>query len=76
MSEASTPDAQLILFDTTHHALWSEEVARQREIPAELVSSPAAAKAKCGLALRTTPELLGRLTEALSSEGITFRLFP
>lgn len=76
MSEASPPDARLILFDTTHHALWSEEVAREGEIPAELVSAPAAAKAKCGLALRTTPELLDKLTEVLSSEGIAFRLYP
>jgi hypothetical protein len=63
----------LYLFDTTHQAMWAEEVARARGIPAEVVSAPADAKAKCGLALRTLGENCAALESALVSEGIEFR---
>ena len=76
MSDAASPDAELFLFETTHHALWAEDVARERELPAEVVPAPAAAKAKCGLALRTLPHLRPALAQALDGEGIAFRLYP
>ena len=63
----------LYLFDTTHNAIWAEEVARERGIPAEVVSAPAEAKAKCGLALRTSGDHCQALAAALVSEGVQFR---
>ncbi|MBV9107865.1 MAG: DUF3343 domain-containing protein, partial [Gemmatimonadetes bacterium] len=51
----------LFTFDTTHHALWAEEVARERGIPAEVVPAPAAAHARCNLALETLPGDADRL---------------
>jgi hypothetical protein len=65
----------LCLFDTTHQAMWAEEVARAQGIPAEVVSAPADAKAKCGLALRTLAQHCVALTSALGAEGIEFRLY-
>ena len=65
----------LCLFDTTHQAMWAEEIARIRGIPAEVVSAPADAKAKCGLALRTLTEHCAALSSALGAEGIEFRLY-
>ena len=70
MSEAT---AELVFtFDTTHLALWAEDTARERRIPAEVVPAPPEAKAKCGLALRTAAEHVDALSAALGEEGITF----
>jgi hypothetical protein len=60
----------LFTFDTTHHALWAEEAARERGIPAEVVPTPPAARARCNLALETLPESAAALAAALDEEGI------
>ena len=62
----------LFAFDTTHMALWAEEVARDRHIPAEVVPAPAELEAKCGLALATLPDRAEELREALETEGVAF----
>jgi hypothetical protein len=53
--------AMIFTFDTTHHALWAEEIAREAGIPAEVVPAPPAARARCNLALETLPEEAERL---------------
>lgn len=65
-------EAPLFTFETTHMALWAEDTARERGIPAELVPAPAQAKAKCGLALRTIQPHYAELTRALRDEGVSF----
>ena len=62
----------LFTFDTTHMALWAEDTARERRIPAEVVPAPPETKAKCGLALRTAAEHADALSAALGEEGIAF----
>jgi hypothetical protein len=57
-------------FETTHHALWAEEVARERGIPAEVIPAPPAARARCNLALETLPEEVDTLAAALDGEGV------
>jgi hypothetical protein len=69
------PETAVFTFDTTHHALWAEEVAREREIPAEVIPAPAAAHARCNLALETLPRDLDRLRAALAEEGVPFELY-
>lgn len=59
-------------FDTTHHALWAEEVAEARGIPADVVPAPPAAHARCSLALETLPEDVANLAAALDEEGVPF----
>lgn len=66
----------LFTFDTTHHALWAEEVAVERGIPAEVVPAPPAARARCNLALESLPEDGARLAEALRREGIPHTIHP
>lgn len=66
---------RVFTFDTTHHALWAEEVAREREIPAEVIPAPPAAHARCNLALETLPEDVDALAGALSGEGVPFSLY-
>ncbi|HEU4556733.1 MAG TPA: DUF3343 domain-containing protein [Longimicrobium sp.] len=70
-----TQDNPIFTFDTTHHALWAEEVAREREIPAEVVPAPPAAHARCNLALETLPGDLDRLRHALADEGVPFSVY-
>jgi hypothetical protein len=60
-------------FDTTHHALWAEEVAGERGIPAEVVPAPPAARARCNLALETLPEDGPALAAALDAAGVPHR---
>ena len=68
-------DTQLFTFDTTHHALWAEEVAVQSGIPSELVPAPPAANARCNLALETLPERVEELRTALRDAGVPFGLY-
>jgi hypothetical protein len=63
----------LYLFETTHQAMWAEEVAREEGIAVEVVGAPADAKAKCGLALRTAGPLCRALESAMEAQGIEFR---
>lgn len=65
----------MFTFDTTHHALWAEEVAREAEIPAEVVPAPPAARARCNLALETLPEDVERLADALDAAGVPHALW-
>lgn len=66
---------QLFTFDTTHHALWAEEVAREAEIPVEVVPAPPAARARCNLALECLPDDLLRLGELLTETGVPYQLY-
>ncbi|HEX6371672.1 MAG TPA: DUF3343 domain-containing protein [Longimicrobium sp.] len=62
----------IFTFDTTHHALWAEEVAQARGIPADVIPAPPAARARCNLALETLPEEVDLLAAALDEEGVAF----
>ncbi|HWK88722.1 MAG TPA: DUF3343 domain-containing protein [Longimicrobium sp.] len=66
---------RVFTFDTTHHALWAEEVAREREIPAEVIPAPPAARARCNLAIETLPEDVDRLSAAFTEEGVPFGIY-
>ncbi len=59
-------------FDTTHHALWAEEVAGEAGIPVEVIPAPPAARARCNLALATLPEDVPRLADELRARGVPF----
>lgn len=66
---------RLLVFDTTHHALWAEQVAQQHALAAEVVPAPAEAQAKCDLALAVLEEDADALSAALTDEGVPFRLW-
>jgi hypothetical protein len=79
--KAATPGTdiqmnQLFTFDTTHHALWAEEVAGDEGIPVEVVPAPPGANARCSLALATQPEEVHRLGGELERAGVPFSLYP
>ena len=64
-----------LVFETTHHALWSEEVAREMRLGVEVVPAPSAARAGCDLALDVLDDDLEELLAALRERGIAFRVF-
>ncbi len=64
----------IILFDTTHHALWAEQIAQEHGLAAQVVPAPVGADALCNLALETLPEDFDALTTALSEAGVEFRI--
>ena len=70
-----THEAAVFTFDTTHHALWAEEVAGDAGIPVEVIPAPPAAQARCSLALATLPEDVARLEDELRAAGVSFALF-
>jgi hypothetical protein len=65
----------LFTFDTTHHALWAEELARGHGIPHEIVPAPPAANAKCNLALETLPEWREELEGVLAGPPVPHGVF-
>jgi hypothetical protein len=67
---------RVFTFDTTHHALWAEELAAEAGIPAEVVPAPAAATARCDLAIRTLPDDVARLGAVLDRQDLPYRIFP
>lgn len=72
MSPEDADPHPLYTFDTTNQAMWAEDVARERDIPAEVVSAPPEARARCGLALRTLATWAPALEAALREEGVPF----
>jgi len=73
LAAAGEPVFSIFTFDTSHHALWAEEVVRERQVPAEVVAAPPESGSKCDLALRTIPDLAPGLRNAFLEEGILFR---
>lgn len=66
----------IFTFETTHHALWAEEVAQEDGIACEVIPAPPAARARCNLALQTLPDDVARLDAALRRADVPFALHP
>lgn len=66
---------RIVIFDTTHHALWAEEVARERGLAVEVVPAPEGTSAKCGMALEVLNESFDAVKAALTQEGISFKVY-
>ena len=62
----------VLTFDTTHHALWAEELAQEAGIPVEVIPAPPAAMARCNLALAALEEDFPRLADELRAQGVPF----
>jgi len=66
---------RVLVFDTTHHALWAEEVARGAGLPVDIVPAPSESRAKCDLALDFVLEDESSLLAALDRAGVPWSLF-
>ena len=66
---------RIMVFETTHHALWAEEVAREKGFVVEVVPAPVGMNAKCGIALEVLAESFDDLQTVLTQEGIPFKVY-
>jgi 3-hydroxyisobutyrate dehydrogenase-like beta-hydroxyacid dehydrogenase len=66
----------LLTFDTTHHALWAEQLAHERGLAAEPTPAPAEAGAKCDIAIEYLPDEEAALVAVLRAAGIAFGMWP
>lgn len=67
--------SRVFLFDTTHHALWAEELARDRGLAVQVIPAPKDADVRCDLALEVLPEDAAALEAALRDAGVVFRRY-
>jgi hypothetical protein len=65
----------LLTFATTHDALRAEQVAGEARLGAQVVPAPAAAKAKCGLALECRVEDMPALVAALAAADVRYGVY-
>lgn len=63
---------RILVFDTTHHALWAEQIALERALGVQIIPAPAASMAKCDLALEVLEEDAQELLAALRGEGVEY----
>jgi hypothetical protein len=66
----------ILTFDTTHHALWAEELALARRLGVGVVPAPSDSGAKCDLALEVLAEDGALLVEVLRQAGVPHRVYP
>ena len=65
----------ILVFDTTHHAMWAEEVAKEQGLPVEVVPAPEGVDAKCGMALEVLPAAFEKIQGILTNEGIPYKIY-
>ena len=64
---------RILVFDTTHHALWAEQIALERALGAQVIPAPADSMAKCDLALEVLEEDAEALLAGLRAEGVAYK---
>jgi hypothetical protein len=67
-------DVRIFVFESSHYALWAEDVARERSVSVKVVPAPTDETASCGLALEIPAAEAEGLREAFEEEGIAFSL--
>jgi hypothetical protein len=70
----TTSDVRVFVFESSHYALWAEDVARERSVPVKVVAAPAGETSTCGLALEIPASEAASLEAAFTEEGIAFSL--
>ncbi len=65
--------ATVFTFDTTHMALWAEEVVQGVPIPCEVVPAPPHSGALCDLALAVPTGRVADAERAMRGAGVEFR---
>jgi len=66
------PGTSVFTFDTSHHALWAEEVAGEQSVAVEVIPAPPESGSRCDLALRVHQGTADALAAVFQTEGIEF----
>lgn len=72
MSAAPMP---LLTFDTTHHALYAEQLAHEAGLAAEPTPAPPESGAKCDIALEYLPDEEQALVDVLRRAEVRFNVW-
>ncbi len=65
----------ILTFDTTHHALWAEQIAGAERLGVQVVHSPPDSGARCDLALEVLDDDVAALCSALDTRGVAYRRY-
>jgi hypothetical protein len=65
----------LLTFDSTHHALYAEQLAHEHGLAAEPTPAPPESGAKCDIALEYLPEEEAALAAVLREADVSFRIW-
>ncbi|MCI0435448.1 MAG: DUF3343 domain-containing protein [Gemmatimonadetes bacterium] len=65
----------ILVFDTTHHAMWAEQIALDLLLGVQVVPAPADSGAKCDLALEVLVEDEKQLCDALAANGVPYGIY-
>lgn len=65
----------MLVFDTTHHAVWAEQIILDAGLAAEILPAPSDAKAKCSLAIAYMPDEETAVFDALDRAGAPYRRY-
>jgi hypothetical protein len=67
-------EVAVFTFETTHMALWAEEVAQEEGIPHEVIPTPPGLDAGlCDLALATLADRVTQMSASLEAAGVIYR---
>lgn len=58
----------VVLFNSVHHALRSEKILKEADVPHKLIPVPRHIGSDCGICLRFTPEFRARIEDVLSGK--------
>lgn len=61
-----------VLFHSTHHALWAEEVLGEAGLTVKVVSVPRQLSSDCGYCVQLLTEDVERARSALETAGVEF----
>lgn len=59
-----------VLFHSTHHALWAEQVLLEAGFAAKVVSVPRELSSDCGYCVRVDAAAAGAVGEVLAAAGV------
>lgn len=65
----------IFTFDTTHHALWAEEIARSEGVAHEVIPAPPEANAKCNIAIEVLAADRPGFAAALENAALPYAIF-
>ena len=73
MTRHQASGVTVYLFPSGTEVLWAEEVAKEADLPAEVVPSPSDSEDLCGLALQVFCRDATRLEDLMRGEGISYQ---
>ena len=65
----------ILAFDSTHHAIKAEEQLKKNKVEAEMIPTPRAVDASCGLSIKIPEGCLERVRDLIDMPGGRVKLY-